>query len=130
MSIQEIIDFLINGHDVNAQLIAFEQLKASATEEDLQLLLQTIKSESCGFWVRELLSEPIIDLAGAKALPDLLAALQKNYEEGHDNDSFTAVLMDLAESDPIGVKEQLVKMAKTASLSELKEINWLLEHCQ
>ena len=130
MSIQEIIDFLINGRDVDTQLSEFEQLKASVTENDLPLLLQTIKSETCGFWVRELLSEPIIDLAGAKALPELFVALQKNYEEGHDNDSFAAFLMDLAESDPIGVKKQLVKMGKTASPSELKDINWLLEHCQ
>jgi hypothetical protein len=130
MSIEEIIDFLINGHDVDAQLRAFGQLKVSVTKNDLPLLLQTIKSETCGFWVRELLSEPIIDLGGAEALPELLAALQKNYEEGHDNDSFTAFLMDLAESDPVGAREQLVKMAKTASPSELKDINWLLEYCQ
>ena len=130
MNIVEIIRFLESGNDANAQLEAFKQLNVHATEKDLPALLAAIKSETSNFWVRELLSEPIINLAGSKAIPDLMAALRKNFEEGHDNDGFQAFLADLAESDPRGVRAALEKLAEGATKAELEDINWLLEFCQ
>lgn len=130
MNIAEIIKFLETGSDVDAQLEAFSKLNESATENDLPVLLEAIKSETSNFWVRELLSEPIIKLAGSKAIPELMAAFQKNFEEGHDNDDFQLFLAELAEEDPSGVRTALEKLATTASKSELENINWLLEYCQ
>jgi hypothetical protein len=130
MNLVEIIRFLESGNDVNAQLEAFKQLNAYVTDKDLPVLLAAIKSETSNFWVRELLSEPIINLAGSKAIPELMAALRKNFEEGHDNDGFQAYLADLAESDPKGVRAELEKLAEKANKAELEDINWLLEFCQ
>lgn len=130
MNIAETIKFLETGRGVEAQLEAFKKLNASVTVSDLPVLLKAIKSETSNFWVRELLSEPIINLAGAKALPELMAALQKNFEEGHDNDGFLLFLTELAEEDPTGVRAALEKLAKTATKVELENINWLLEYCQ
>lgn len=123
MDIVETIKFLETGHDVEAQLEAFKKLSSFVTENDLPVLLEAIKSETSNFWVRELLSEPIINLAGAKAIPELMAALQKNFAEGHDNDGFQLFLTELAEEDPKGVRVALEKLAKTATKAELDNIN-------
>ena len=130
MDIVETIKFLETGHDVEAQLEAFNKLNSLVTENDLPVLLEAIKSETSNFLVRELLSEPIINLAGAKAIPELMAALQNNFAEGHDNDGFQLFLTELAEEDPKGVRAALEKLAKTATNAELDNINWLLEYCR
>ena len=130
MNIAEIIEFLESGKDVKAQLDPFTRLKALVTENDLPVLFAALRSETSNFWVRELLCEPIIKLAGAKAIPELMAAFQKNFEEGHDNDGFQLFLTELTEQDPTGVRIELEKLATTASKAELENINWLLEFCQ
>ncbi len=127
MKIVDIIKFLETSEDVNGQIEAFSALNASATEQDLPALLAGLKSDMSNFAVRELLAEPIINLAGVKALPALMAALRKNFEQGHDNDTFQALLADLAESDPEGVRVELVKLARHSNKEELEDINWLLE---
>jgi hypothetical protein len=129
MNIPDTIKFLESGNDVDAQLEVFKKLDAYVTEADVPVLLAAIESETSNFWVRELLAEPIIRLAGARALPQLMAALRKNFEEGHDNDGFQTFLMDLAESDPKGVREELQKLAATAGEAEKEDIEWLLEFC-
>jgi hypothetical protein len=130
VNLLEIIKFLETGDDVDAQLEAFDQLNASVTEQDLPVLTEAMKSETSNFWVRELLAEPICRLGGAKAISELMAALRRNFDEGHDNDGFQAFLADLAESDPIGVRAELEKLRKTANKAELEDIQWLLEFCQ
>jgi hypothetical protein len=130
MKIVDIIRFLETSDDIDAQLEAFHKLNASATEEDMPVLLAALKSETSNFAVRELLAEPIINLAGVKALPELMAAFRKNFEEGHDNDTFQTLLVDLAETDRESVRGELQKLAKDANKEELEDINWLLEFCQ
>ena len=129
MNIADTIKFLESGKDVDAQLEAFEQLNASVTDADLPALLAALESTS-SFWVRELLAEPIIRLSGAKALPQLMKAFRKNYDEGHDNDGFETFLVELAESDSERVRVELQKLAPTARKEEMEDINWLLEYCQ
>lgn len=129
MNIVETIRFLETGTDIDAQLDAFNRLNAAVSERDLPVLLAALESATSNFWVRELLAEPVIALAGAKALPELMAALRKNFEEGHDNDSLQALLADLAEADPDGVRAGLRKLALGASEAEREDINWLLEFC-
>lgn len=130
MNIIETIKFLETSNDIDAQLEAFNKLNASATQRDLPVLLSALKSETSNFAVRELLAEPIINLAGAKALPELMAALRRNFDEGHDNDTFQALLADLAERNPEGVRAELEKLAKHSSKADMEDINWLLEYCQ
>lgn len=130
MNIAQTIRFLETGNDIDAQLKAFSELNASVTENDLPVLLEALKSETSNFWVRELLSEPIIKLAGAKAIPELMAAFQKNFDEGHDNDSFQLFLSELAGEDPSGVRAALESLAKNANQAEMENINWLLEYCE
>ena len=105
--IEEIISFLKTGDDVGAQLAAFDELKKCATLADLPTLIAEVKSETCGFWVRELLAEPICELGGPSVLLDLLLAYNLNLDEGHDNDSFSSTLDDLAFTDPEGCTREI-----------------------
>lgn len=130
MKITGTIKFLESSDDIDAQLEAFEKLKSSVTSQDMPELLEALKSKTSNFAVRELLAEPIINFAGIKALPELMAAFRKNFEEGHDNDTFQALLVDLAETNREGVRMELQRLAKNANKAELEDINWLLEFCQ
>lgn len=127
--IEEIISFLKTGDDVEAQLTAFDELKQLAIPADLPCLIAEVKSETCGFWVRELLAEPICELGGASALPDLLLAYNLNLEEGHDNDSFTSALDDLAFIDPEGCKRAIDRILSTGDESIKKTARWMKEYC-
>jgi hypothetical protein len=129
MNIAETIQFLKSGRDVDAQIEAFNDLESRVTETDVPILLAALESDTSDFWVRELLAQPIIRLSGAKALPQLMAALRRNFEEGHDNDGFAFFLIELAKSNPDNVRGQLQSLAATAGKAELKDINWLLEYC-
>lgn len=130
MKIIDTIRRLESCDDIDAQLAAFQELKATVTIRDLPVLLEALPSDRSNFAVRELLAEPAIHLAGAGALPELMAAFRKNFEEGHDNDGFQRLLVDLAEADREGVRIGLQKLARHANKAELEDINWLLEFCQ
>lgn len=130
MNIAETIRFLETSDDVDACQEAFGKLNDSVTEKDLPLLLAALESKTSNFAVRESLAEPIIRLAGARALPELMVALRRNFEEGWDNDLFQTLLMDLAESDPQGLKAKLEEMAGNPGRAQLEDIRWLLGFCR
>ena len=103
---------------------------ASATEDDLPALLAALQSKKADFSVRELVADPVTRLGGVKFLRELMTALRKGFEEGHDNDGFQAHLADLAEREPEAVRAALTKMAETAKGEALEDIKWLLEYCK
>lgn len=116
-------------YDVDAKLRAFEQIRLSATEADLPQLVLALQSELSDFWVRELLSEPISQIGQAKYLSELLEALNKNYDAGHDNDSLCHLLIELAESEPEKCKEQLLTMLSDENFKFQSDAEWLLTFC-
>lgn len=120
-------DFALN--DVEQKLEAFERLKNSATKNDLPQLISALKSEKSDFWIRELLSEPISELGGSEYLPELLEALQKNYDDGHDNNSFCFFLVEMAESEPEVYKANLLKLIDLPNFEYKDHAKWLLEFC-
>jgi len=130
MNVHETIKYLETGDDVDKQIVAFNILNETVSDKDLSILLEAIKSESSNFFVREILSEPIIRLGGVKVLPELLTAFQKNFDEGHDNDSFQLFLTELAEEHPNNVKRILKELSKNATKPEMENIEWLLEYCE
>lgn len=120
-------DFDENG--VEEKLESFERLKNSAAKDDLPQLISALKSDKNDFWIRELLSEPISELSGCDYLPELFDALQKNYDEGHDNDSFCHNLTEIAYSEPNLCKEELLKLIDSAEFKHKNHAEWLLEFC-
>ena len=84
--------------DVDVAVAASERLHRTATTEDMPRLRELLTDDSV--FVREAAAWPLSELAGAAALPDLLVAYQRGFDEGHDNDGFSAALIELAAADP------------------------------
>lgn len=119
-----------NDYDVEEKLESFERLKNSATIDDLPQLISALKSEKTDFWVRELLSQPISELGGSYYLPELFEALQKNYDDGHDNDGFCFFLTELADSETELCKKKLLELIDSPTFEYKNHAKWLLEFCE
>ncbi len=119
-----------DDYDVEQKLESFERLRNSATKDDLPQLISALKSEKNDFWIRELLSEPISKLGGSEYFPELFEALQKNYDEGHDNDGFCFFLTELANSEPELCKKNLLKLIDSPEFKFRNHAEWLLEFCE
>lgn len=129
MDIAATILLLETGDDVDAQVAAFDELNASVTEADLPVLTAEITRADANAWVRELLAEPALRLGGVRSLRGVLTAMRLNYEQGHDNDSLEALLVELAEAHPAAVRAELRKLEHSAGGVEIEHIRWLEDFC-
>jgi hypothetical protein len=114
--------------DVPVAIRAAEHLHRSARVEDVPRLLMLLEDEN--FFVREAAAWPLSELAGAKYLEELLRAYQRGFDDGHDNDGFSAALADMALMDPIGVKQALQSFLECADESMQGHATWLLQFCR
>jgi len=119
---------LKNVDDVDAAVAACERLHREATAEDLPRLRDLLADGS--FFVREAAAWPLSEIAGAAALPELLQAYQRGFDEGHDNDSFSAVLTEMAAADPDGVRRALSGFLQSSDSKARDNASWLLEFCE
>ena len=117
-------------NDVEQKLESFGRLKNAATKDDLPQLISALKSGKSDFWIRELLSEPISELGRSEYLPELFEALERNYDEGHDNEGFCFFLTELADSEPESCNENLLKLIESPDFKYKKHAEWLLEFCE
>jgi HEAT repeat protein len=127
--LQRELEILWSETDVDVVLEAHERLKAIATKEDLPILLGALKSEKNDFWTRELLAEPIAYLGGSDCLPDLFDAMERNYRDGHDNDSLAHFLTEIAGQEPAGCKAKLEGLMNSPDFPHRDYAKWLLEFC-
>ena len=118
---------LRNVDDVNVMAAAAERLHRTATREDVPRLRSLLKDDS--FFVREAAAWPLTELAGAAALPELFEAYQRGLDEGHDNDGFSAALIELAAADPEGTRRVLEGLAEAGDPAMQENATWLLEFC-
>ncbi len=116
-------------YDVNQKLDSSERIGQIATKEDLPQLISALKSERNDFWTRELLAHPISELGGSKYLQELFDALEKNYEEGHDNDNLNFFLTEIADSEPQLCKKELLRLIDSSNFKYKNRAKWLLEFC-
>jgi len=119
---------LKNVDDVDAAVAACERLHREATAEDLPRLRDLLTDGS--FFVREAAAWPLSELAGAAALPELLEAYQRGFDEGHDNDGFSAALTEMAAADPDGVRRALSGFLQSSDSKVRDNASWLLEFCE
>jgi hypothetical protein len=115
--------------DVKGVIEALSRLLNVATRDDLPELLKAIKSPRCSFWSRELFAEPIAKVGGLDCLPELFAALHQNADEGHDNDRFNAILIDLVEADPANAKAKLEEVKSASNKRNSETAGWLIQFC-
>ncbi|HBE83907.1 MAG TPA: hypothetical protein DDW24_14180 [Blastocatellia bacterium] len=128
-SLQDELEIIWSETDVSIVLDAHERLKAFATKEDLSMLLDALKSEKNDFWTRELLAEPIAYLGGSECLPELFDALDRNYQDGHDNDSLAHFLTEIAGLEPAACRAKLEELLNSPDFPHHKYAKWLLEFC-
>jgi len=113
---------------VEVAVSAAKRLHRTATEDDVPRLRELLTDDS--FFVRESAAWPLSELAGAVALPELLRAYQRGFDEGHDNDGFTTALIDLAAADPKGVRTVLQRIADSGDQGLRDNAIWLMEFCE
>jgi hypothetical protein len=72
---------------------------------------------------------PLAEIAGTQHLPELLRAYQRGFEEGHDNDGFTAALLEIPVVYPLEDKKALIALTKSSEDPLRGHAEWLLTFC-
>jgi HEAT repeat protein len=114
--------------NVDVMVAAAERLHRTATEDDLPRLRELLNDAS--FFVREAAAWPLSELAGAAALPELFQAYQRGLDEDHDNDGFSAALIELAAAHPEAVRRALDRLVMSSDPAMKENALWLLEFCE
>ena len=107
---------------------AATRLHAESTLEDVPRLIELLERAD-NFFVREAAAWPLTELAGVQVLPALLRAYQKGFDEGHDNDGFTAALLEIPAIFPSAAKAALSELAQNAEEPTRGHAKWLLDFC-
>lgn len=118
---------LRNVDNVAATVAACQRLHHSSGAEDVPRLRELLQDSS--FLVREAAAWPLSELVGAAALPELFGAYQRGVDEGHDNDGFSTVLLEMAAADPQGVREVLARLGQSDDRTIREHAAWLMEFC-
>jgi hypothetical protein len=107
---------------------AAERTHKRTSPEDLPRLLVLLNDDDV--FLREAAAWPILELAGPSSLHHVLLAYQRGLDEGHDNDGFTAALIDLATVDPLGCREVLLRLTESQVATLRENAAWLLTFCE
>ncbi len=113
--------------DVDTCVEAAGRLHKEAEVEDIPKLLELLQSSD--FFVREAAAWPLAELAGTKVLTELFIAYQMGFDEGHDNDGFTAALLEIPAIYPGETRQALERIVTTADEPMRGHASWLLEFC-
>jgi HEAT repeat protein len=117
----------LHARDVTANVRAASALRAKATVHDLPLLLRLL--ETGDFFAREAAAWPLAELAGPSVLPQLLAAYQRGFDEGHDNDGFSAALIGIPKLHGTSASSALLSLVEDADPAIRSHAIWLLDFC-
>jgi hypothetical protein len=124
----ELLDALHDWTDSERAVAASAKLRRSATKDDVPRLFTLLKDES--FFVREAAAWPLSDLGVTSALPDLLEALHRGFQEGHDNDGLCAVLADMVGANSRNAEIRLKQILASGEPHLREHARWLLEFCK
>ncbi|MBX3608982.1 MAG: hypothetical protein KF871_03730 [Hydrogenophaga sp.] len=120
------IEAELQSRDVPIAVMACERLHAAALIEDAPRLLELLKHPN--FFVREAAAWPLAELLGPQVIAELLAAYQRGFDEGLDNDGFTAALLEIPELHA-ETRAALTNLIPRAEGSIKAHALWLLEFC-
>jgi HEAT repeat protein len=118
---------LRNAQDVDGRVAAAERMHKGASAEDIPQLKAMLAEPD--FFIREAAAWPLSELAGPSVLADLLAAYQRGLDEGHDNDSFSAALIELAAAHRAETRIVLDRLVQSGNAATRANAEWLLEFC-
>jgi bilin biosynthesis protein len=119
-----IVADLHNVLDVDRAVKACEALDKAADESWLPRLHRLLANDK-SFFVREAAAFPIARLEGLRALPNLLHALKRGEEDGHDNDGLVSVISDLVSADQGEAAPLLLQMIRSRSERKRSDAAWL-----
>ena len=109
--------------DVDRKVAACETLHEQAQREDIPRLLDLLTHSD--WFIREAAAWPLAELAGAQVLPQLLAAYQRGFDDGHDNDGFSAALLEIPALFPES-QSDVARLLETANGALREDLEWLL----
>ncbi len=119
----------LETRDVDANVAAAERLHAEASVEDVPKLLALLR-DGHDFFTREAAAWPLAELVGPTVLRELFAAYQKGFDEGHDNDGFTAALIEVPALFPTEARPALLALVGTETGAVQDHAKWLLAFCK
>lgn len=117
----------LRSRDVDTCVAAAARLHKDSTSDDVPALLELLKTGD--FFEREAVAWPLAEISGASHLSELLCAYQKGFQEGHDNDGFTAALLEIPALFPSEARLELTKLANATNDPIRAHCLWLLEFC-
>jgi hypothetical protein len=118
----------LSDADVDVCVRAAARMHAESGPEDVSNLLALLESDD--FFVREAAAWPLAELVGPTVLPQLLTAYQRGFDEGHDNDGFTAALLEIPSLHAGAARTPLERIAASAEEPMRGHAVWLLEFCE
>ena len=118
----------LEAPDVERCVAASKRLHVESVLDDVPQLLSLL-NDGRDFFVREAAAWPLAELAGPTVLRELLVAYQRGFDEGHDNDGFTAALLEIQLLHPIETKRALEKLVRSEVGAIREHARWLLEFC-
>ena len=124
----ELTEALQDVRDADRAAAAAKFLHENAAAEDVPRLMEMLNDED--IVVREAAAWPLGELAGLAALPQLLAALQRGFDDGHDCDSLQAVLIEVVEADKAAARHILTGLIKSSDKATRENAQWLWEFCE
>ena len=113
--------------DIDICTSAAARLHSGASAENIPALLELLRSDD--FFVREAAAWPLAELSGIQHLPELFVAYQRGFDDGHDNDGFTAALLEIPALFPIEAAQALQELAKSVDPFLQEHAEWLLSFC-
>lgn len=118
----------LDSADADTCVEAASRLHRESEADDVPRLIELLADDS--FFIREAAAWPLAELAGPSVLQELLAAYQRGFDEGHDNDGFTAALLEIPALHPTSTKPALHLIAESSLEPMQSHAVWLLEFCE
>jgi len=124
----ELVAAVRDRNDIDGAVAACRSLQNEATMEDVPRLRELLRDDD--FFVREAAAWPLSDLGIIEALPDLLEALQRGEDDGHDNNGLIAAMTDLAGATPSESRTMIDEILASGDRRIREQAGWLRQLCE
>lgn len=114
--------------DIEVCVNAAKRLQEESEPADVPRLLGLLDYDD--FFIREAAAWPLTELAGPEVLSNLLKAYQRGFAEGHDNDGFTAALLEIPALHGEAAISAIKALVENSSGATKEHASWLLTFCK
>ena len=114
--------------DIDVCVAAAKRLQEESERSDVPRLLGLLESDD--FFVREAAAWPLAELVGPEVIGNLLKAYQRGFDEGHDNDGFTAALLEIPALHGETAVSAIRTVMENSTGTTKEHASWLLTFCK